>query len=222
MNRDWIWGWAAALPSTIVALLAIKSTELYLESPYIAVGWALALATTISTGMLWIKNRHSLRKIIQSGGDVQLVIRPVDALTSAAALSIAILNTIILAYLVIQGPAVAGWSLALALVTTISAGIICIKDRQGLARVNHSSNEIKRHRKYRRVLGIAYLFGRDLWNYHIVGCSCPRESRPRVGNYRYRPWVISMEPSGHGLQEARMTRAGGGTTSRHSGESRNP
>lgn len=144
MRRDWIWGWVAALPSIIVAFLAIKSAGLYSESPYIAVGLALALATGISTGMLWIKNRHSLRKIIQSEGDVELVIRPIDAFSRAAILFVAILDTIILARLVIEWPVVAEWRLALALVTTISTGILWIKDRHSLLKVNQSGGAIER------------------------------------------------------------------------------
>lgn len=143
MRRDWIWGWVAALPAIIVAFLAIKSTGLYSENRSIAVGAALALATTIATGMLWMRNRHSLLKIKQSGGDIELVIRPIGAFWRALILFVAILDTIILARLVIERPVVAKWSLAPALVSIISVGILFIKDRQSFPREKQSSGDIE-------------------------------------------------------------------------------
>lgn len=142
MTRDWIWGWVAALPSLIAAFLAIKLTSLYSESPSIAVGLALTLATAISTCLLWMKNRQSLLKIRQSGGDIELVIRPIDAFWRAIITFVAIADTIILAYLVIEGIIAIDWSLLLALVTIVSVGILWIQDRNSLKTVNQSNGDI--------------------------------------------------------------------------------
>ncbi|HEX8449572.1 MAG TPA: hypothetical protein VF652_08275, partial [Allosphingosinicella sp.] len=142
MTRDWIWGWVAALPSLIVAFLAIKSTSLYSESPSIAISLAMASATTISTYLLWMKNRQSLLKIRQSGGNIELIIRPIDAFWRAISTFVVIADTIILVYLLTDGVIAIDWSLVVALLAIVSTGILWIQDRNSLKRINQSDGDI--------------------------------------------------------------------------------
>ena len=85
MRRDWIWGWAAVLPALLVAFVVLEVTGLlHTASEWVATGSAMAIVGSIATGVLWIRNRRSIQRARQCGRDVELIIRPVDALASAA------------------------------------------------------------------------------------------------------------------------------------------
>jgi hypothetical protein len=103
MRRDWIWGWIAVLPSLIVAFVAVKSIGFVPGRPWISVGLVLALAMAIWTGMLWMKNRHSIQKIKRSGGEIEFLLRPSDALVEAAILFPLLVGTVILIRLAFNG-----------------------------------------------------------------------------------------------------------------------
>jgi hypothetical protein len=87
MARDWIWGWIAFLPATLLGFWVLGVTGVRDTAPgAVAGGLALAFTGSIVTGVLWTANRRSVRRAMATGREVELVIRPVDALAKAAVL----------------------------------------------------------------------------------------------------------------------------------------
>lgn len=106
MKRDWIWAWISAVPAMVIATIWIGSTGLFANAPWTATGLAFAFTMVVSTGILWLRNQRSIRKIRRSGGEIELVIRPGDALLRAVPLFLTMFGLNVLLRLLITGPAI--------------------------------------------------------------------------------------------------------------------
>ncbi len=84
MARDWMWGWFALLPSAFLATWAVTKIGVSPEREWLSVASALAAAAIISTGVLWMMNRRSISARQCEGLEIELVVRPLDALARAA------------------------------------------------------------------------------------------------------------------------------------------
>ena len=106
MKRDWIWAWIAGVPAMVIAAISIKSAGKFTDSPWVAIGLASVFAMIVLTSILWLKNQSSIRKIRRSGGEIELIIRPGDALVRAPVLFLMIFGLNVLLRLLFTRPAI--------------------------------------------------------------------------------------------------------------------
>ena len=106
MRRDWIWGWISAVPALIAAMMLAERIGFLHDRPWLTVGFMLALVAIISTGTVWIANRRSLKTIERVGGEIEFLLRPVDALKKALVLFPAIVGVTVLIRLVIDSESI--------------------------------------------------------------------------------------------------------------------
>jgi hypothetical protein len=106
MKRDWIWAWVSGLPAMIIALIVAGSSGLLATSPWVAFSLIFAFAAGTATLILWWQNQRSLRKIERSGGEIELIIRPIDALGRILILFPTLFGAYVLMNLLIHGPAI--------------------------------------------------------------------------------------------------------------------
>jgi hypothetical protein len=106
MRRDWIWAWISAVPAMVIATIWIGSAGLLANAPWMGAGLVIAFTMIVSTGILWLRNQSSIRKIRRSGGEIELVIRPGDALLRAIPLFLTMFGLNVLLRLLITGPAI--------------------------------------------------------------------------------------------------------------------
>jgi len=110
MRRDWIWAWVGAVTAIVLTVVGIGSAGIFADSPGMAVSLMLVLTMICSTGIVWVANQNSLRKIKRSGGEIELVIRPADALARFATLFPFMFGVNVLLRLLVNGPAM-DWAL---------------------------------------------------------------------------------------------------------------
>jgi hypothetical protein len=113
MKSDWIWAWLGGLPAVIVAAIVIKSTGLSTGSPLMAALLMTTSAAIVAIGTLWLRNQSSIRRLRRSGGEVELIVRPVDALLRGALHFPTFFGVTVLLRLLIHGPAIE-WGQAIA------------------------------------------------------------------------------------------------------------
>jgi hypothetical protein len=79
-----MWGWIAFLPSAFLAIWGVTKIGIPPEREWLAEGLALAAAATISTIVLWMMNSRSIAARRGEGLEIELIVRPLDALAKAA------------------------------------------------------------------------------------------------------------------------------------------
>jgi len=113
MKRDWIWAWISGLPAVVITLVAFKSFGLFDQSPLLAVNLAFVSSAGIATAIVWQKNQRSIRRIKHSGGEIELIIRPIDALARTLILFPTLFGLYVLTRLLFIGPAI-DWGITIA------------------------------------------------------------------------------------------------------------
>ncbi|MBO9711863.1 hypothetical protein [Sphingomonas sp.] len=84
MKRDWWWFWGALIPAAILAI-GLAAAFQSLELGETATMWAFMLTfAVVPFAVLCLRNRASVRKIRNAGGNIEMLIRPWDALKRAA------------------------------------------------------------------------------------------------------------------------------------------
>ena len=100
MKWDWIWAWVAALPALVISFVAVMRSGLVPErQAYVAVGLTFASTALVSTTILYFMNRRSIAKLTRAGRDVELVVRPVDAIFKALVTFPALFGVFVLSHL---------------------------------------------------------------------------------------------------------------------------
>ncbi|MES2443745.1 MAG: hypothetical protein V4574_13015 [Pseudomonadota bacterium] len=79
MKRDWLWGWLAVPFAAIVTLLSAMFLRDFGLSDTVIAAIAAVIAISVGLGTMYLGNQLSIRRIRRNGGEVELVIRPWDA-----------------------------------------------------------------------------------------------------------------------------------------------
>ncbi|MBY8825029.1 hypothetical protein [Sphingomonas colocasiae] len=103
MKRDWIWAWPGGLAGLAIALLAMGRLGLRPESYGLTTTLLFGIVMAAATGAVWLKNRHSISAIRRAGGEIELVIRPVDAVLKALFRFPTAVGVFVLWFLLIDG-----------------------------------------------------------------------------------------------------------------------
>jgi hypothetical protein len=84
MKRDWVWGVIVIVPAFLLSGYALAWIGLPPGGEWIGTALLFVLVAALCTGAMWLKNRHSIRKIRRAGGEIALMIRPLDAAVHTA------------------------------------------------------------------------------------------------------------------------------------------
>jgi hypothetical protein len=101
MKRDWMWGWIAFAATGFLAAATVKGIDFTPETRWMGLALVMGLAGGVGTLVLWLRNRHSVRRIVRAGGEAELIVRPVDAALRALRTYPAFFGSLILIRLVV-------------------------------------------------------------------------------------------------------------------------